>query len=173
MTNLLTPNEAANYLRTEANDPSMLMLLSAIDQFVKRATGRNWSADTTIHPLAKAAAGMLLVQWYDHPAMVGNDQAMPFGLLNVLTQLEAEALKYRKYSFEGANGSGSVCIPIAQEGDSVLSLTGISAGYTGDQSALFESVVSEEGLLKQLDGTDHSEHWFVVILKNPADDITA
>lgn len=173
MTNLLTPNEAANYLRTEPNDPSMLMLLPAVDQFVQRATGRNWTADTSVHPLAKAAAGMLLVQWYDQPAMVGNDQVMPFGLLNVLAQLEAEALKYRKYSFEGANGSGFVCIPVAQEGDSVLSLTGISAGYTGDQSALFESVVSEEGFLKQLDSTDHSEHWFVVILKNPADDITA
>lgn len=170
MTNILTPNEAANYLRTQADDPTMLLLLPSIDQFVQRATGRDWTKDIVIHPLAKAAAGMLLVQWYDMPAMVGNEPVMHFGLNAVLSQLEAEALKYRKVEFEGVNGAGFVCMPKAREGDTVISLVGVF-GLSGDQSSLFESSVSEEGFLKQNDSGDHSEHIFVAVLKAPADDV--
>lgn len=172
MTNILTPSEAANYLRTTSDDPTMLMLLPQVDAFIQRATGRDWTADNPINMIAKAAAGMLLVQWYDMPGMVGSDSVMSFGLTATLTQLEAEALKYRKYEFEGVNGVGSISLPIAREGDTIVKLIGVY-GLSGNQSSLFESSISEECILQQTDGGDHSEHRFVIVLKSPADDVVA
>jgi len=122
--------------------------------------------------VAKAAAGMLLVLWYDNPAQAGADGIMPFGLTNVLTQLEAEALKYRKYEFEGLSGAGAITLPGAREGDTVIKLVGVY-GLTGDQTAKFESSISEENQIVQTYGSDLTEKQFVVILKSPAEDITA
>jgi len=172
MTNILTAAEGANFLRTDATDAAMLALLPLVDSFIQKATGRDWTADTTIHNIAKAAAGMLLVAWYDNPAMIGNEGALAFGLNNVLTQLEAEALKYRKYVFYGSNGAGAIALEGALVGDDVIKLLG-AYGSTGSQSAKFESEISVLGQIQQTDGGDLSENIYVVFLKSPADDISA
>lgn len=171
MTNILTAAEAANFVRTDTNDVVMLMLLPQIDAFVKKATGHDWTADNSINPIAKAAAGMLLVQWYDNPAMANAENtAMSFGLIAALTQLEAEALKYRKYSFHGLSGAGSVPLPGALKGDNVVFLVGVY-GVSGSQTASFESQISINGRIQQTSSSDLSDKVYVVILKSPADDV--
>src|SRR5215212_5440466 len=113
VTNILTAAEAAYFVRTDTSDAVMLMLLPVVDSVIKKATGRDWSADATISPIAKAAAGMLLVQYYDTPSQTGSqitDAPLAFGLNNVLGQLEAEALKYRKVQFYGLSGAGGIAI---------------------------------------------------------------
>lgn len=165
MTTILTPNEAANFCRTSEDDLLMLQLMPQVDKYIEGATGRDWTQDTTIHPIAKAAASILLVNWYDNPAQMG---ISPNGSAGPLLQLEAEALKYRKYEFEGISGAGSISIPGAREGDTVEKLVGVY-GISGDQSALFEGSISEDGLLQQTDSGDHSEQIFVVVIKSPGE----
>lgn len=170
MTNILTAAEAASAIRTDAADTDLLALLPLVDKFVERATGRDWTQDGTINAIAKAAARMLIVQWYDNPAQVGQDQVLAFGLTNVLSQLEAEAYRYRKYEFEGLNGGGSIFVPGVREGDEVLKLVG-TYGATGSQTSKFESAISEENFIVQTSTDDLSEKHYVVVLKNPADDV--
>lgn len=169
MSNILTPAEAANFIRTETTDQIMLMLLPMVDAHVQLATGHDWAADAVINQTAKAAAGMLLTYWYDNPSAIGTS---PEGSGSAFVQLEAEALKYRKYEFEGLSGAGAVYLPGAREGDTVIKLVGVY-GVTGDQTAKFESSISEENQIVQTYGSDLTEKQFVVILKSPADDITA
>ena len=174
MPNILTAAEAANFLRTETTDTAMLNLLPLVDSFIQRATGRDWTADTTINPIAKAAAGMLLVQWYDVPGQSGSqvtDSPLAFGLTNVLGQLEAQSLKYRSTEFYGASSAGSVLIPGARVGDVVQKLVGVY-GVSGDQSAKFEGVISVAGTIQQNVG-DLSANRYVVVLKAPGDDVSA
>jgi hypothetical protein len=166
---ILTPSEAANWIRSTETDQIMLMLMPQVDAYLERATGRDWSADTIIHPLAKTAAGVLLVNWYDNPAMTGSGFS---GFSDVLTQLEVEALKYRKYEIEGLKGAGAIYLPGAREGDTIIKLVGVY-GLSGDQTAKFESAISEENRLVQTYSGDLSEVQFVLILKSPAEDITA
>ena len=168
---ILTVTQAANALRVDTTDVRMLDLLSQVDKFIERATGRDWTQDAEIHPTAVSAATMLLVQWFDNPAMVNGDSTlMTFGLTAALTVLESEALKYRKYEFEGVDGSGSISLPGAREGDTVIKLVGVY-GSSGDQTAKFESSIVESGYLDQVSTEDLSEHIYVVVLKSPADDI--
>lgn len=170
MTNVLTATEAANFVRTTSTDAVMLQLLPLVYQYLLNATGHDWEADSTIHPTAKIAAGMLLVYWYDNPGALGT---APETISNQLVQLEAEALKYRKYEFEGLNGAGSVYLPGAREGDTVVKLVGI-VGATGDQKAKFESSISAEGdYLAQTYSGDLTDQIFVAVLKSPADDVSA
>ncbi len=94
MANILTPSEAANVLRTEVTDALLLDLLPQVDAYIREATGRDWAADTPIHPEAKSAARMLLVMWYENPAMLGSGiSSLSHGLSAALTQLEAKALE--------------------------------------------------------------------------------
>ena len=167
MSNLLTATEAAQYVRTEDSDPVLLMLLPQIDAYVQAATGRDWTADETTHPMAKTAAGILLVAWYDDPAQVGSPASNASA---ALMQLEAEALKYRKSVFYGRDGAGAISLTGALVGDEVIKLVGVY-GSTGDQSADFESVISETGEIQQIDVADLSENIYVVVLKSPADDV--
>ena len=169
MSNILTAAEAANFLRSTATDAVMLQYLPLVDEYLKNASGHDWAVDTVKNATAKTAAGMLLVYWYDHPSLIGQ---APSAMSALLVQLEAEALKYRKVHFTGLNGAGSISMPEAREGDEVISLTGVYLS-SGDQSALFESAVSEEGLFEQLSSSDLSEYQFVVVLKHPADDVSA
>jgi len=154
---ILTPAEAANALRVESDDPAMLDLLSSVDEFVKNSTGRDWTSDSTIHPTAKSAARMLLVQWYENPAMTGSSDTLTFGALAVLAQLEAIALQYR--NFEGLSGAGAVTMPGARRGDTVAEVVGV-VGTSGDQSANFESVISVDGQLQQISSSDLSDKYF-------------
>lgn len=92
MPNILTVSEAANVLRTAEDDPLMLDLLPSVDAYIQYATGRDWSGDNPVNPVAKSAARMLLVQWHEDPAQVGQPGAMAHGLTAALAQLEAVAL---------------------------------------------------------------------------------
>jgi hypothetical protein len=92
--NILTAQEAADVLRISATDAAMLALLPQVDAYLKNATGRDWAGDSPIRPEAKSAARMLVVVWYENPAMVGSGlTVLSFGLRNALTQLEALAIQ--------------------------------------------------------------------------------
>lgn len=92
MANILTASEAATALRVDQSDRNMLDLLPMVDAYIKRATGRDWAADTTIYSEAKAAARMLLVRWHEDPGGMAAGSALGFGLSAALTQLEALAI---------------------------------------------------------------------------------
>lgn len=167
MTNILTAAEAANVLRCAATDAVMLQLLPMVDKYIMRATGHDWASDSSILPEAKAAAQMLLVMWYENPAMIaGGVSSLSFGLSAALVQLEAIALQY--VEFEGISAAGYISLPGVSEGDSVVSLVGI-IGVSGDQSASFESVISQDGYLRQLSGSDLSDKWFRAFIKTPGE----
>ena len=169
MTNILTAVQAANFIRTETTDAVMLQLLPLVDQYLLNATGHNWAADAEIHASAITAAGMLITFWYDNPGMIGQ---VPVTVRGTLMQLEAEALKYRKYEFAGLTGAGGVYVPGARQGDDVVKLIG-TYGVSGDQSASFEATVSENDQVQQTSSSDLSDNLYVVVLKHPADDVSA
>lgn len=167
MPNILTAAEAANVLRCESTDVVMLQLLPQIDSYIRNATGHDWASDNPVLPEAKSAAQMLLVMWYENPAMVASGiSSLNFGLKAALTQLEAIALHY--IEFEGISSAGFISLPGVKEGDSVSSLVGI-IGVSGDQSASFESVISQDGYIKQLSGSDLSDKWFRAFVKTPGE----
>jgi len=175
MANILTAAEAAQFVRTDTTDAVMLMLLPIVDDVIKRATGRDWTADATISPTAKAVAGMLLVQYYDNPGQAGSlitDAPLAFGVTNALAQLEAETLKYHKHVVAGLTGAGSIPLPGTKVGDHVVAVTGIY-GVSGSQVSRFESVISVAGGLRQTSGSDLSVNIYVVITKSPAEDVSA
>lgn len=169
MPNILTAAQAANFIRTEATDTVLLQLLPLVDQYLLAATGHDWASDAEIHPSAITAAGMLITYWYDNPGMIGQ---APVTVRSTLMQLEAEALKYRKYQFSGANGAGGIFLKGARKGDEVVRLTGVY-GVSGDQSSMFESVITAADQIQQTQGGDLSENLYVVVLKHPADDVSA
>lgn len=169
MTNILTAAQAANFIRTEATDAILLQYLPLVDQYLKAATGHDWAADADIHSAAISAAGVLIVYWYDNPNAFGQ---APSSLTASLVQLEAEALKYRKYEFVGCSGAGAILLPGARVGDKVITLTGVY-GVSGNQSAAFENVVSVSDQIQQSSANDLSDNRYVVVVKNPADDVSA
>jgi hypothetical protein len=169
MSNILTAAQAANFIRSTADDAVMLQYLPLVDEYLKNASGHDWTLDTTKHPTAIMAAGLLLTSWYDNPSLVGQS---PAALSGLLVQLEAEALKYRKYEFAGLTDAGAIALDGARKGDEVILLVG-TYGVTGDQTESFESVVSEDGQIEQTDEDDLSDNLYVVALKHPADDVSA
>jgi len=169
MTNILTAAEAANVLRCATDDALMLQLLPQVDVFIKDATGRDWSADATISESAKAAAQMLITMWHENPAMIGTGNVLHFGLSAVLTQLEAIALEYRVYSFNGVDGGGNIYLgESALEGDQVIALVGIT-GVSGDQSSNFESVLDDDYYIEQTSTSDLSDNQYLVTLRSAVD----
>jgi hypothetical protein len=162
MANLLTAGEGAAVLRVETTHADMLNLLPLVDDYIKDATGFDWVSLGTIPEKAKAAARMLLVMWFEDPGQAGGLGGMPpFGLVSVLAQLEALALRYK--TFGGGYGAGFVVLAGAKEGDTVASVEGL-VGVTGDQSAKFESVISRDGYLRQISGENLDECYFRVCL---------
>jgi hypothetical protein len=93
MANILSETEAATVLRTTETDSNMIDLLPLVDAYIQRATGRDWTKDTSIYAEAKAAARMLLVRWHEDPGGMAAGSALGFGLSSALTQLEALALE--------------------------------------------------------------------------------
>lgn len=135
----------------DVNDAQMLNLLPLVDGYIQSATGYDWTSLEVIPPQAKAAAQLLLVQWYDNP--VDADKASSgiygygYGVMGALGQLEAMGLQYK--IVEGLAGAGYICVPGVKEGSSIATAVGVS-GDSGDRSAYFESYVTEEGYVKQL-----------------------
>jgi hypothetical protein len=91
--NILTASEGSNVLRCSASDPELLALLPLVDAYLKNATGRDWTLDSTVRPEAKSAARMLLVRWHEDPGAMAAGSALGFGLSACLVQLEALALQ--------------------------------------------------------------------------------
>lgn len=91
---ILSQQEAADMLRLEDPEsyPQLNIILPAINEYLKNATGYDWGADTEIDPVAKQAATMLLVLWFENPAMIGAVPEMEYGITNLVSQLQAKVL---------------------------------------------------------------------------------
>ena len=158
MANILTVTEAATTLRVDETDPAMLDLLPQVDGYIKNATGHDWANDSTVDPVAKSAARMLIVSWYENPGMMGQGVTpLQFGLSAALVQLEAMGLDYRQVA--GAAGAGGCVLPGARVGDTVASVTGL-IGATGDQSAAFETVITITDQIQQVSTANLSGKYF-------------
>jgi hypothetical protein len=168
MTNILTDAQAANFLRTSTTDAVMLQLLPLVDEYIKNATGHDWASDATIDNTANIAAGMLLTFWYDNPSMVGQ---APAAVRSTLMQLEAKALRYRKYQFDGGSAAGGVTLEGARIGDVVIKLVGVY-GVSGSQTSKFESTITVDDQIQQTEAADLSDNQYVVVLKHPAEDVS-
>jgi len=162
MTNILTAQQAANACRCDMTDPDMLDLLPMVDSYIQKATGRDWTKDTPIEPVAIAAARILLVMWHEDPAMMAIRNApLQFGMTSLLVTLESIALKTK--TFQGNTGLGGVTLLGAVPGDLVSTLTGVS-GVTGDQHTQFETVITLADQIQQLASVDLSANWYRVYL---------
>jgi hypothetical protein len=156
--------EAAVVLRCESTDENMLALLPQVDAYIQQATGRDWTVDSPISPVAKSAARMLLVMWHENPGMIGNMSSLNFGLTSALVQLESLALRY--VTFEGLDGAGYIEIPNVVAGTTVSSVVGV-VGVSGDQHTNFESVITEDGYIYQSSTSDLSSKWYRAYLVPP------
>ena len=107
---------------------------------------------------------MLLVMWFENPAMVGSLNVLDFGLKAVLAQLEALALRY--HVFEGLPGAGWILLPGAKAGDTVSELIGV-VGISGDQKASFESVITYDDEIQQTSSSNLDDKYFRVLLTPP------
>lgn len=92
---ILTVQETTDVLRLDDGDyPQLDTLLLAVNEYLKTATGFDWATltdtYTEIDPIAKLCATLLLVQWFENPAMIGGDQEMEYGVTNLLIQLQAK-----------------------------------------------------------------------------------
>ena len=66
--NILTIQEAHDILRVDGNDLDVSIiqpLIDAIPPYLEATTGRTWTSDATIHPLAKSAASFILQLWFN------------------------------------------------------------------------------------------------------------
>lgn len=91
---ILTEQEAADMLRIESvsDYPQLGILLPAIDDYIKTATGKDWGADDPVDPTAKMAAIILLVNWFENPGAVGSTDGVMKMIVNIISQLQAKAL---------------------------------------------------------------------------------
>jgi hypothetical protein len=142
----------------------MLMLLPQVDDYIKNASGRDWTTDATIHPQAKAAASMLLTMWFENPGMMSGIEALPQGVTYCLTQLEAYSEGLRTLMFDGRNGAGAIALEGALQGDSVVTLKKIYGTYSGTVITDFETVISVDGEIQQASASDLSAVTFRVEL---------
>lgn len=93
---ILTQQEASellNYLTVDEMPEKVIsVFLPAVDAFLKNATGFDWGTltdtYTMIDPLAKMAAGVLLVRWFDDPSLIG--KADDAGIVGLIGQLRAK-----------------------------------------------------------------------------------
>jgi hypothetical protein len=166
--NILSSAEAAAFLRCDEDDPIMLLLLPEIDEYIKRGTGHDWAADSTVPQAAKSAARNLLVQWHEDPGMLTGSQAtvLSGNFQACMSQLRAMAHYY--FTFEGLPGAGMIQIAGVSEGDSVITLVG-KVGISGDQSSKFESVITWDGYLVQTSSEDLEEKWFTAYMVPPGE----
>lgn len=89
---ILTVYEAGKFLKLNEpfdEDEVLLELLLSIDRHIEYATGFDFGTlkkgiYTSINPVAKQAARMLLVQWYDNPELMGNMD----GVVYLIAQLK-------------------------------------------------------------------------------------
>jgi hypothetical protein len=91
---ILTVQEAREALGYEPDQdmPGRVtsILLPAVDQFLRDATGHDWASDALIDPTAKMAASVLLVRWFEDPAQVGKNSDI--GVVSLIAQLQSKAM---------------------------------------------------------------------------------
>ncbi|MCC9294372.1 MULTISPECIES: head-tail connector protein [Clostridium] len=87
--NILTMDEAHNILRVDGNelDIEIQALIDAIPPYLEATTGRTWTDDDTIHPMAKTAAQFILMLWFD--PMDRDIDKLRKAIDSLLTALEA------------------------------------------------------------------------------------
>ena len=93
MRNILTPKEAFDILRLDGDAslyPQFNIILPAIDDYLKSATGKDWANETEVDPIAKMVASVLLVRWFEDPGMVG--KVSDAGVISLISQLHAKAI---------------------------------------------------------------------------------
>lgn len=79
-------------IETASDYPQLNILLPAIDDFIKTATGKDWGLDNPIDPTAKIAATILLVNWFENPGAIGKADGVMHMLVTIVSQLQAKAL---------------------------------------------------------------------------------
>lgn len=91
---ILTPQEAADTIRLgdPADYPQFNILLPFVDDFIKTATGRDWSADIPIDPTAKMLASALATRWFNDPGQMGSISDNDIGVKSLIGQLHGKAL---------------------------------------------------------------------------------
>jgi len=92
---ILTNQEAVDMLRLSNPEdyPQLNILLPFVDDYIKTATGKDWSVDTSIDPTAKMLASSLLVRWFDDPGQMGIISDNDIGVRSLFGQLHAKALE--------------------------------------------------------------------------------
>lgn len=85
---ILTKEEAAGVLKLEnvADYPTLDIILPAIDDYLKDATGKDWAAAS--NPLAKMIASVLLARWFQDTGLIGKVEDQ--GLIGLITQLASK-----------------------------------------------------------------------------------
>lgn len=91
---ILTEQEAVAVLKLGAASdyPELDIILPAVDDFIKTATGKDWALDASIDPTAKMTAAVLLVRWFEDPGMIGKVDNADKGLIGLIGQLQAKYL---------------------------------------------------------------------------------
>lgn len=75
------------------------------------------------------------------------------------------ALAARKtISFAGHNLEGACTLAGVKVGDIVVSVTGLAAGTVGDQSVKFESVITVDDQIQQLQASDLSANVYLAVI---------
>lgn len=93
MANILTAEEAARVVVADPADQSLLDVLPQVDAAIEEATGRDWTQDAPIDPIAKRAARCRLAVDYDLGSMAPQQTAvMERAYASAITQLEAKAV---------------------------------------------------------------------------------
>ena len=67
-------------------------------------------------------------------------------------------------AFAGKNGAGACTATGLAVGDKILSVTGVAAGTVGDQSALFETVVTVDDQIQQSSATNLSSNIYLALV---------
>lgn len=87
---LITIDEARDTLRLDGmeNDYIIASYLESIPSYLEASTGKDWSADDPVHPLAQTVTKFILQLWYNPqgPDSVRLKQAID-GLLTTLTAI--------------------------------------------------------------------------------------
>ncbi len=88
---ILTKEEAAGVLKIDNPEiySTLDIIIPAIGDYLLNATGKDWSADAVIDPLAKMVASVLLVRWFGDTGMIGKCEDS--GLVGLITQLKIKA----------------------------------------------------------------------------------
>lgn len=64
---IMTTEEAKQALRVDGNDYDDIIdpLIDSIPAYLEVATGRDWTQDVDVHPLAQTTAKFVLQLWFD------------------------------------------------------------------------------------------------------------